>query len=81
VASESGATSIPAKDSEDQVSSEVLMSKIPVCEFCDDVAAYACRCPKFRNSWANVCERHFEIHGPGRLGTGDGQRLVLRGSS
>jgi hypothetical protein len=27
--------------------------------------------------WANVCEAHFLSHTPGRLGTGQAQRLVV----
>lgn len=34
-----------------------------------------------RGPWANMCERHWGSHGVGRLGTGFGQRLVLRGQS
>jgi hypothetical protein len=28
--------------------------------------------------WANMCEEHWKTYGPGRTGTGMGQRLILR---
>lgn len=66
---------------------EVLVDKIPDCDFCHherlrngelkvEPAAYDAATAPF-GSWAYMCEAHFAEFGVG-LGTGRGQRLVLK---
>lgn len=45
------------------------------CDFCGSAAVYDARTKM--GPWAYQCESCFLIHGPGQLGTGFGQRLVL----
>ena len=54
---------------------------IPPCDVCrsDGVerdAAYDAK--TMHGSWAFLCQEHFDAIGPGRLGVGYGQKLVLR---
>lgn len=49
--------------------------EIPGCDFCDKKAEYDAA-TKF-GPWAFMCSSHWELHGPGSLGLGRGQRLEL----
>jgi hypothetical protein len=55
---------------------EVTVNELPQCQFCDEVAAYDIR--TVIGPWAFVCQADYEKYGIGRLGTGFGQRLILR---
>lgn len=65
------------------MSHQVEVDELPPCDFCaaidqrrvDAVVDGATT----MGAWANMCEKHYEIHGVG-LGTGKGQRLVMRGA-
>lgn len=48
------------------------------CDFCGGTASYDAK--TLMGPWANMCEAHWRTHGIGRLGTGYGQRLILRTS-
>jgi hypothetical protein len=63
------------------MSEQVEMAEIPKCDLCKDgtLAEYDARLPGVGGSWGYVCGAHWAIEGPGQLGTGHGQRLVLRG--
>lgn len=57
------------------------MDRLPYCDFCLDSKVEA-ELAKFdgrtnRGPWANMCEEHFRQYGVG-LGTGKGQRLILK---
>ncbi len=56
--------------------SSVEVLTLPECDFCAEPAAYDGRMRV--GPWAYMCERHWEIHGVGQLGTGHGQRLILK---
>ena len=58
------------------MSSEVLVYKLPACDVCGDPAVYDAKTKS--GPWANLCEKDFKVHGLGKLGTGYGQRLVLK---
>ncbi len=54
--------------------------EIPNCNYCQKdgnatPAVYDCR--TVYGHWAYLCEEHFTEYGPGRLGLGLGQKLVL----
>jgi len=53
---------------------ERKVSEYPKCDYCDEPARYDARTKS--GAWANMCQKHFEIHGIG-LGAGRGQKLVL----
>ena len=58
---------------------EARVHALPKCDFCKDTdttveAAYDGRTPY---GWAYMCEAHWTEHGPGRVGLGNGQRLVV----
>ena len=53
---------------------EVTVSQLPKCDFCDKQATYDGKTTF--GPWANMCEAHNWLHGIG-LGVGRGQRLVL----
>lgn len=64
----------------------VEVARIPDCDICaNDPIGKPRRTPAIvdgktvHGPWANMCEQHFDQYGVG-LGTGRGQRLVLRGS-
>jgi hypothetical protein len=65
------------------MSEQVEMDSIPQCDLCNDgtPAKYDARLPGLGGSWGNVCQRHWMQYGPHVLGTGSGQRLVLRATS
>jgi hypothetical protein len=59
------------------MSTEVKVDRIPVCDVCNTVpAAYDAKTAG--GPWGYLCEGCFARHGVG-LGTGRGQRLILRG--
>ena len=55
---------------------EVLMSVLPKCVFCEQKAAYDGK--TLIGPWAYMCERHWLAHGAGKLGLGLGQKLILK---
>ena len=63
------------------MSTEVEVTRLPKCDIChhdEQVVTDATYDGKTkRGPWANMCDRHFKSDGIG-LGTGRGQRLVLR---
>jgi hypothetical protein len=62
------------------MSEQVEMNSIPQCDLCNDgtPAKYDAQLPPLGGGWGNVCQDHWMRYGPGKLGTGHGQRLVLR---
>jgi hypothetical protein len=58
-----------------------VVSQIPSCDLCggSGVKKPAYADANLGRGWANVCREHFVQHGC-RLGTGRGQRLILRGT-
>jgi hypothetical protein len=68
------------------MSEQVEMTEIPVCNFCEDDATDLIPEPAYVDAktqyggWAYMCRQHWSQHGGtgGMLGTGNGQRLVLR---
>lgn len=58
------------------MSDEVKVTVLPGCDFCDRTARYDGK--TIMGPWANMCQKHWDKHGVGRLGTGYGQRLLLR---
>jgi hypothetical protein len=64
------------------MSTTVYIPEPRTCDVCtyelgkpDEQAQYDARTLDGR--WANVCEAHFRSHTPGRLGTGQAQRLIV----
>ena len=56
---------------------EVRVSVLPKCDFCDAQAVYDAK--TVIGPWANLCEEHFKEYSPDEsLGTGKGQRLVTK---
>lgn len=58
---------------------EARVLDLPKCDFCKDTdtpsdAAYDGRTAW---GWAFMCESHWQEHGPGKVGLGIGQRLVV----
>jgi hypothetical protein len=53
------------------------ITQYPDCDFCGVIAHYDAMVPLYGGSWAYLCDEHFFQLGPGRLGTGYGQKLVL----
>jgi len=51
--------------------------KLPMCDFCGHQAAYDAK--TVHGPWAFMCRRDFELYGPGKLGLGIGQKLVVAG--
>jgi hypothetical protein len=47
------------------------------CQFCDKRAQYDAKTAF--GSWAYLCDDHFELYAPFGLGTGKGQRLIVKG--
>lgn len=67
------------------MSDSVEVSELPPCDVCSmgvesskTKAVYDARLPGMGGSWGYVCEKHFQQYGPGRLGTGHGQRLIVK---
>lgn len=62
----------------DPPGSTAEVAEIPNCDIhpCDELAVYDSR--TIHGPWAYLCERHWQMWGMQRLGTGHGQRLVVR---
>jgi hypothetical protein len=56
---------------------EAKVVRIPPCDYCGKLALYDAKTD--RGPWAFMCQTHFDAHGPGKLGLGIGQKLVLLG--
>lgn len=69
------------------MSDTAKVAKIPLCDvhrfdYGERVpAVYDAKLPGKRGLWGFVCRECFEMYGPGRLGTGYGQVLVLTESA
>lgn len=63
------------------MNNEMKMGVIPDCDLCKDgtPAEYDSRLPGY--GWGYVCADHWRRYGPGQLGIGHAQRLVLRGEA
>lgn len=61
------------------MSDTATVTKLPPCDICanGNPAAYDARLPGWGGMWANVCVEHWCEFGPGMLGTGHGQELVV----
>jgi hypothetical protein len=62
------------------MATEVIVAKLPDCDFCKQgghTHPAAVDGATVLGPWANMCEEHFVQYGVG-LGTGRGQRLILR---
>ena len=62
------------------MSTRVEMTFIPPCDFCRVEQAYVDGRTK-AGPWAYMCLSDWRRHGVGVLGTGNGQRLILKGSA
>jgi hypothetical protein len=70
------------------VSTKVEVDALPPCDICtsldgkDGVKAEPAVIDgrTVHGPWANMCPTHWRLVGVGRLGTGFGQRLVVRGT-
>jgi len=65
------------------VSTETTVAVAPDCDICKALRYAEPKKAEFdartqSGSWAFMCSDHFELHGLGKLGTGYGQRLVLK---
>lgn len=60
------------------MSEQVEVSEIPLCDICQKRPAW-CDGKMEMGPWAYMCEVCWLQHGVGKLGTGYGQKLVLRG--
>lgn len=60
------------------MSEQVEMNELPLCDLCQQAEAHYDSKMLGRSSWAYMCEPCYAAYGIGRLGTGYGQRLVLR---
>jgi hypothetical protein len=63
------------------MSEQVEVKKLPPCDVCrmegiEKDAQYDAR--TLQGPWAFLCQECFDVIGPGRLGTGYGQKLVVR---
>jgi len=61
------------------MSEQVTVAQLPPCDICRGAtvpAVYDGR--TVHGPWAYMCEAHWAEHGVGRLGTGYGQRLVVK---
>jgi hypothetical protein len=66
-----------ALEGRNDMSDSVTVVRLPDCDLCGDKAAYDSRL-KNETSWAYLCEDDYARFGLGVLGTGLGQRLVLK---
>lgn len=57
---------------------EVEVAELPPCDFCGEPAQYDGKTSS--GPWANMCQRHFKVHGIG-LGLGRGRRLKVKGGA
>jgi len=62
------------------VGEQVEVAVLPPCDLCGDgtPASYDTKTTVAGQAWAYLCQAHYEAHGVGRLGTGYGQRLVVK---
>ena len=58
------------------MSTEVIVTKLPNCDLCQNTASYDAKTKM--GPWAYLCEQCFSFYGPARLGTGLGQKLILK---
>lgn len=58
------------------MSEETLVTTKPDCDFCGAEASFDGK--TILGPWAYMCDAHWKSHGLGQLGTGRGQRLVLK---
>lgn len=60
--------------------SQVIVKQLPDCDIHADgtPALYDARLPGKGGSWGYVCQLCFDAFGPGQLGTGHGQKLIVR---
>ena len=58
---------------------KIAVTETPTCDLCKNgtLAKYDAR--TIFGLWAYMCQAHFDKFGPGRLGTGSGQRLTPQG--
>lgn len=64
------------------MSEQVKVARLPMCDFPHDTQTEAHYDGKTTmGPWAYMCDDHWASHGPGRLGTGYGQRLILEDDS
>ena len=69
------------------MSDQVFMDVIPWCDFCEDekgeyVPERAYVDGRTRQGpWAYMCREHWSRYGVGVFGTGNGQRLILKGGA
>lgn len=61
------------------MSDTVEVSKLPQCNFCNLPARYDSAL--IAGAWAYVCTEHWVTYTNKKLGTGYGQRLVLKGKT
>ncbi len=64
------------------MSTQVKVAVLPNCDLCSargDKRPAEYDAKTQMGPWAYLCELHFAQVGPGQLGTGYGQRLVLEG--
>lgn len=64
------------------MSEQVIVDHLPTCDICEFVDGTKGITAHFDGKtkggpWANMCETHFVMYGVG-LGTGRGQRLIVR---
>ena len=72
---------IAVAEAEDLTLTRVVVREIPGCDFCGAPAEFDAEATdQPERPWAFMCGSCFAAHGPGRLGAGYGQRLVLAGS-
>ena len=62
------------------MSDTVTVAKLPPCDVCTDGTPADYDAKTNLGPWANLCDRHWRRLTGQRLGTGYGQRLVLRAS-
>lgn len=58
------------------MSKTVEVDQLPQCDFCGEPAQFDAK-TSF-GPWANMCQSDFQQHGVGQLGTGFGQKLVIK---
>lgn len=64
------------------MSTTVTVAELPYCDLCkafgnEPTKAFVDGKMK-QGPWAFMCEKHWESHGVGQLGTGYGQKLLLK---
>lgn len=59
------------------MSETAYVSKLPQCNFCTDTALYDSALTN-TSAWAYVCTEHWNKYGVKKLGTGYGQKLLVK---